>query len=107
MSKKKTKQPEFAGLRPMADIKKAVKAKGWKWDQSRYDNGSDYVTFQFRQRTVVCSMFNGRFMIKRKPRDPIPKGDMFITEESVEMDGVKWYRDLLHFIYRPIEKGAA
>lgn len=94
----------YSGKRKLADIKKACLRKGWLWDQSKYDNtGSDYVTFGFQFRRlkliVLYNTVNGRFIVDFKNR--------MITEESVDLDTVDWYKALLDFIYIPAQKKAA
>lgn len=83
----------------MKEIKAAVKKKGWAWYQGKYDNGSDYVTFQFDTREVVYNTVSGRFIVE--------EGGDYITEGSTHMDGVKWYDDLLDFIYTPLTEKVA
>ena len=93
--KKQTKK--FKGNRPLDEIKKAVLAKGWPWDQAKYDDGGDYLTFGFvheREHVlVVYNTFNGTFI--GRPNN----GEMF-TERDTHMDGTPWYDALLDFIYQ-------
>lgn len=98
---------KFAGNRPLAEIKKAVKKKKWLWDQRAHDlRGSDFVTFQFAPKTyqpniVVYNTFNGKFLVKDEFRNKI------YTEESVDAEQqFQWYRDLLNFLYVPLENSA-
>lgn len=100
---------KFSGKRRTQDIKRACHKRGLSWDASRYENGSDYVTFEYRhygsEVRVIYNTFNGTFMVKH--------GDEMITEKSTHMDEVGWYRGLLRFIYiedkgrRPKGKSAA
>jgi hypothetical protein len=94
---------QFSGRRPFEVIKAACLKNGWGWDQSRYDDGSDYVTFGFqcgsKRITVIYNSFNGRFIVKH--------GKKMVTEESTEMDGTRWYDELLDFIYIPTASKAA
>ncbi len=87
----------FAGKRSLEDIKNAVIKNGWFWDQPRFDGDSDYGTFGFRsgreEVLVVYSLVSGRFIVRHNGK--------IITERSTEMDSVKWYADLLDFIYLP------
>lgn len=87
----------FDRNRPREEIKAACEERGWEWDQSRFDAGSDYITFGFqsgrKKVRVIYSSFNGKFIVKQ--------GRDFITEASTGMDGTKWYDDLLDFIYLP------
>lgn len=85
----------FQGIRTLSQIKRDCLKNGWGWDQSRHDSGSDYVTFGFqsgnKKLTVVYNTFNGRFIVK--------DGRKMVTEENSEMDKVRWYSELLNFIY--------
>lgn len=91
---------KYAGVKPMDEIKKAVIAKGWPWNQMLYDDGSDWLTFGFEykgRRFDVCFRpFGGKFIIDT------PKG--LVTEESKEYDRTAWYVALMDFIYLPLEK---
>jgi hypothetical protein len=85
----------YSGKRALKDIMKAVVSKGWEWNQQRYDSGSDFVTFEFRsgrkKLIVVYNTINGGFIVEDK--------GVMITEESTDMDAVKWYAALLDLIY--------
>lgn len=97
MQQTQQQRKTFAGNRSFEEIRRAVIKKGWFWDQSRYDGGSDYVTFGFRSGRedilVVYSLFSGKFIVRHNGK--------IITERSTEMDSVKWYADLLDFVYLP------
>jgi len=94
----------FSGNRPLKEIKKAVLAKGWYWNQEKHDGGSDYVTFGFthgkKTVEVVYNTFNGRFIVDAG------KGKL-VTESDSHMDSTLWYSALLDFIYLPAAKKAA
>lgn len=90
---------KFGGNRSLAVIKKAVKQNGWKWDQQSYDQGGDWVNFQFQDRHVTYNTFNGRFMVQHKVAGE--NTGKTITETSTDMEGTQWYDDLLDFIYLP------
>jgi hypothetical protein len=87
----------FNGVRPSQEIKASCLSNGWHWNQSAYDNGSDYVSFEFRSgRKRVDVLYNtasGRFIVKDQ--------GVLVTEDSTKMEGVKWYAALLDFIYFP------
>lgn len=89
----------YGGKRPLKEIRSAVKAKRWSWDDAAYEAGSDWVTFEFRHQgqrlDVIYSGFNGRFMTRSGDQNEL------ITEESVHMDGTPWYDALLDFVYLP------
>ena len=87
---------KFGGNRPLSEIKAKVKENGGTWDQSRFDKGSDYVTFTMKknQPEIIYNTFNGRFITRDDD------GNM-VTEES-KYDGVPWYDQILNFIYTPL-----
>lgn len=89
---------QYSGVRPLHRIEMECYKNGWDFDRSRYDAGSDYVTFEFRHGkkkvVVVYSSFNGKFIVKQ--------GKKMITESSTDMDGTPWYDALLDFIYLPL-----
>lgn len=91
---------KYKGNRKLDDIRKLVIERGGTWDQTAYNRGSDYVTFEFIHKSlspsVVYNTFNGNFIIKGD-------GGKYITERSKEMDGVDWYDDLLDTIFLPME----
>ncbi len=74
---------QFSGLKPLWRIEAKCGLKGWRFDKSKHDAGSDWVTFEFKHGrktfVVVYSSFNGKFIIKQ--------GKKLITESSTEMDG--------------------
>ena len=90
---------KYGGVRPMDEIKKAVKKNGWPWNQKRYDQGSDWLAFGFQfkgQRfDVAFRPFGGKFIIDT------PKG--MVTEASTEYDDTDWYAALMDFIYLPLK----
>lgn len=92
---------QFKGNKPLAVIKRDVEANGWPWDQSKYDQGGDWVTFGFmfdkKPYDVLYNTFNGKFMVRI--------GEDIITESDDHLDGTGWYDFLLSFIYE--EKEAA
>ena len=89
---------KFSGNKPLKVIERNVKRNGWPWDQSRFDNGSDYITFGFEHKghrvDVVYNTFNGKFMAN-------PHGSKDIITEQENLDGTPWYDALLDFIYEP------
>lgn len=89
----------YKGHKPLDEIKAAVEKNKWFWDQEKFDDGSDYVTFGFnhgkKKLTVVYNTFNGTFIIK--------DGKSYITERDTKFDNVRWYVALLDFIYVPAE----
>lgn len=100
---KRTKQPrKFKGHRGVDELQRMCEERGWGFDRSRYDAGSDYVRLEFRvgrkSMDILYSGFNGRFYVQ-------DKGDT-VTEESVEMEGTAWYDSLLDFLYEPLEEAA-
>lgn len=92
----------FKGNKSLSEIREACEKRGWHYDQSGFDNGGDWVNFDFRHgeevRRVVFNTFNGTFLIK--------DGADMISERSTELDDVPWYAALLEFIYE-MEEGAA
>ena len=93
---------KFEGNRPLADIEFHCKRKKWNYDQTKYNEGSDWVSFDFHHAghiyPVLLNGFNGRFMVKL--------GDEIITESSKNMDGTPWYDALLDFVYLPLNEAA-
>lgn len=91
---------KFSGNRSRAAVRAAVLAKGWRWDDERYEAGSDWTTFGFehdgRTFDVVWCSFNGRFIVD--------DGGKCVSESSTNMDGVPWYDALLDFIYLPAKE---
>lgn len=98
MNKIKPAPRKFAGNKPLAEIKAAVKANGGHWDQSRFDNGSDYVTFSMKpaQPLIVYNTFNGTFITK-------DDDEAMVTGES-PYDGVPWFDAILDFLYVPVKE---
>lgn len=88
---------KFKGFKSSAVIKQQCEEYGWFYSQENYDAGSDYITFEFhsgkQKFMILYSTVNGRFMIQDAKKKKI------ITEESAELDNVKWYSELLDFIY--------
>lgn len=97
---------KFAGKRHLEDIKKTVLQNGWPWDQRKYDDGSDWLSFGFvhqsRRYNVVYCTFNGKFMVRRADG----KGKLY-TEKDGHMDGTAWYDAPLDLIYLPLQEAAA
>jgi len=94
--------PKYSGTKPLADIVFRCQRKNWKVDMTKYNAGSDWLTFEFlgggQYLNVIFSPWNGKFIVA----DPaIPKGkkEKLVTEESTDYDNVQWYRELLDFIY--------
>jgi hypothetical protein len=86
---------QYGGNRPTEEIKAAVKANGWFWDQRKYDQGSDFVVFQRNDHEVVYNTCSGRFITKHH--------EVLVTEESTEYENEDWYKFILDFIYIPLE----
>jgi hypothetical protein len=86
---------QYSRHRPFEEIKAAVIANGWLWEQSKFDKGSDFVTFGHDDHVIVYNTFNGRFITKHN--------GVIVTEESTEYDSEDWYKSILDFIYIPIE----
>lgn len=93
MAKIKPTPRKFAGNKPLAEIKKAVESNGGFWDQSRFEKGSDYVTFAMKkdQPRIVYNTFNGTFITQ-------DDDGATVTGES-PYDGVPWFDEILNFIY--------
>ncbi len=86
---------QYSRHRPFEEIKAAVKAHGWYWDQSRHDNGDDYVYFAHQEHRIAFNTFNGKFLTEHDGK--------LVTEESTEYDNEDWYKSILDFIYIPVE----
>ena len=88
---------KFAGNRPLEEIKQAVIDAGDTWQEEKFREGSDYVSFGFMGKWIVYNTFNGNFIVN-------VDGEM-ITGES-KLDGVEWFDKLLDFLYLPLPKKA-
>lgn len=92
---------KFRGDKPLSIIKRQVDEKNWRWDQTDYDKGGDWVTFEFIHdnvpRAITYNTFNGQFLTQEAD-------NTLINERSKEMDDVLWYSALLDFLYVPLEK---
>lgn len=98
----------YKGNKPLEDIQKQVEANGWPWNQEKYDQGGDWITFGFvhndERFEIVLNSFNGKFMVQID--DGVGKEHgRIVTESDDDMDGVPWYDALLDFIYLPLEEG--
>ncbi len=100
--------PKYSGTKPLADILFRCQRKGWKVDMTKFNGGSDWLTFEFwgggRGLTVIFSPWNGKFIVK-DTHPSNPKKDVLATEESTEYDNTPWYRELLDFIYIRADEG--
>lgn len=89
----------FDGNREFDEIKSTISVTNW--DQTKYDEGSDWVSFDFTakdgtEKHVLYSGWNGKFLIRED------NGEM-VTECSDEYDDVPWYSELLNTIYKSAE----
>lgn len=95
---------KFDSHRPMKDLKAKVIALKGTWNQEKFDKeGSDYISFLIpdfhgqKDLDVMVNTFNGRFMTK--------VGDKLVTELDVELEGQKWYDELLDLVYIATKEG--
>lgn len=98
------KMKMFDGNRPLDEIRKAVEENGWPWNQDKYDQGGDWITFGFvhgdERFEVLLNSFNGKFLVKID--DGLGKDHgRIVTERDDDMDDVPWYAALMDFIYIP------
>lgn len=83
------------------ELRRLCRRKGWTLDTSRYDAGSDWVTFgwYFEGELIpdVYSSWNGRFLVRR--------GNDIFSQYSTA-DGTPWFDALLSTLYtnRPARK---
>lgn len=82
---------QYAGMRKLQDIKRDVLKAGLSWNQLKYDAGSDWVHFGNEGAHITYNTFNGTFITEVNGN--------YVTERSDYMDGIKWYDDLLDFLY--------
>ncbi len=86
------KTKTYTGNRSLDEIK----AKVENWDQSRFDNGGDWINFIYEASDgllypVIYNGFNGTFLVK-------VEGEI-ITERNTELDNTSWYSELLDILY--------
>lgn len=96
---------KYKGNKPLNIIERNVKANDWYWNQSGFEQGGDWINFEFVHkgfsRNVCYNTFNGTFLVREKPGDC-----NIITERNTELDNVPWYIALMDFIYEPLEVAA-
>ena len=86
----------FKGRRTLDELKEYLDSRGWPLYTNRYDDGCDWVTFDFdtegAKGSCVVSMVNGQFM------GEVVDGPFFMSQ-SDEHDGEAWFQDLLRTVY--------
>lgn len=93
----------FTRHRNTKELRKACDAKGFPYDQSQFDRGSDHVSFRFKCGDVtaqVCySSVNGR-AFGEFWRGENGKKEWFSTDRTAH-ETRRWFKALLDFIYVP------
>lgn len=91
----------FTRFRTPKELKAACAKRGFRYDQARFDAGSDHVSFDFIHEGItarVCmSMVNGR-AFGEFWKGKAGKKRRFSTD-STEHDALPWFQALLEFIY--------
>jgi hypothetical protein len=85
----------FKGLRSLDDIKQIATENFWLVDTQRYEQGNDFITLSSPERIILYNVLNGQFMIY----DGKTMNTLLATHESTELEGDKWYLEVLNMFY--------
>jgi hypothetical protein len=100
MNMKEIKMRTFKRFRTLKELKAVCKERGWKVDDSKYQSGSDHVSFKFKIKTLggpisgvaLFNTFNGRIFGHLKD------GRQF-SSDSAEFEDRRWFKVLLETAY--------
>lgn len=93
---------KYKGNKKYDDICKSMQDKGMQVETKEFDKGGDFVNFRGVWHdlplTIVVNTFNGQFMAFNDITH-----ERLATHQSTDLDGEKWYSDLMDTLYEHLE----
>ena len=96
----KTPIKQFKRIKTLKEIREACKKRRWKLESKRYDEGSDFVSFKFKIKTLgddVCglALFN---TISGRLFGTLTTGESF-SSDSAKDEHKLWFQMLMETVY--------
>lgn len=93
---------KYKGNKKYDDICKLMQEKEMQVDTKEFDKGGDFVNFKGVWHnlplTIVFNTFNGQFTVFNGIT-----GKRLATHLNTDLDGEKWYSNLMDTLYEPLE----
>lgn len=93
---------KYKGNKKYDDVCKLMNDKGMQVDTTEFDKGGDFVNFKGMWHslplTIVFNTFNGQFTVFNGIT-----GKRLANHLSTDLDGEKWYSDLMDTLYEPLD----
>lgn len=97
---------QFKGIRKLGEIERLAKERGYTVDESAFDKGADYIVVGFHVKAdngekllTTAKVFypSGVFFLHDE------HGHYFGSSNDENLDGAKWFDDLMDLLYLPLE----